>query len=136
MNDYARSCPLEHFAPLLARQDCEFYSLQKGPEGVRDFPGHKLGDDLKDFADTAAVLQEMDLLISVDTSVVHLAGALNRPVWMMIAAMPDWRWLMQGESSAWYPSLRIFRQRARGDWAPVIADIDRALDAWVAKQDA
>lgn len=131
MNDFARSCPLEAFAPLLARKDCAFYSLQKGPEAARDFPGVKLGDELKDFVDTGAALQEMDLLISVDTSVVHLAGALGRPVWMMIAAMPDWRWLMHGDTSAWYPSLRIFRQRTRGNWATVIEDLNRALDQWV-----
>jgi ADP-heptose:LPS heptosyltransferase len=86
-----------------------------------------LGDELQDFEDTAAILMLADLLISVDSSPVHLAGALGRPVWMMLPFVPDWRWLLDRADSPWYPSLRIFRQPAVGDWSAVTQAIAREL---------
>jgi hypothetical protein len=132
-NDRARSCRLFDFSPLAAVADTSWYSLQKGP-GVAQLdnppPGMTitaLGDELRDFGDTAALLECLDLLISVDTSVVHLAGALGRPVWMVAARGPDWRWLLDRQDSPWYPTLRIFRQNRSGEWGPVFERVTDAL---------
>ena len=90
--------------------------------GVED-----LGPELGDFADTAAALAALDLLVSVDTSVVHLAGALGRPVWLLLPFVPDWRWMMDRADSIWYPSVGLFRQDRRGDWDGVAARVAGAL---------
>jgi len=79
------------------------------------------------FLDSAAVIAGLDLVVSSDTSIPHLAGALGAPVWMALAHWPDWRWGISGENTAWYPTMRLFRQRQAGDWAQVFADIARAL---------
>jgi len=79
-----------------------------------------LGPDLKDFLDTAAVIEQLDLLISVDTAVVHLAGAMNKPVWTLLADVNDFRWLRDRDDSPWYPSMRLWRQTAGGNWSNVI----------------
>jgi ADP-heptose:LPS heptosyltransferase len=86
-----------------------------------------LGDALADFDDTAAVVTLADLVISVDTSVVHLAGALGRPTWVLVPFCPDWRWGLTGESSPWYPAARLFRQPAPGDWDGVLARMGEEL---------
>jgi hypothetical protein len=115
-NDRSRSCRLADFRALAGVANVRWYSLQKGPgdaqlseppEGMNITP---LGDDLNDFGDTAALLECLDLLISVDTSPVHLAGAMARPVWTLVARGPDWRWMLDREDSPWYPTLRLFRQ--------------------------
>jgi len=80
----------------------------------------QLGTELDDFADTAAVLALVDLVITVDTSVAHLAGAMGRPVYVLVPFSPDWRWTLAGESSRWYPTARLFRQPSVGDWDSVI----------------
>jgi ADP-heptose:LPS heptosyltransferase len=85
--------------------------------------------DLQDFADTAAVLERMDLVISVDTAVAHLAGALARPLWVMLPFAADWRWLEERTDSPWYPTARLFRQPAFGDWGSVTRAILAALRA-------
>ena len=85
------------------------------------------GDILDDFTDTAALVEQMDLVITVDTSLAHLAGSLGKPVWIMLPFAPDWRWLLGRADSPWYPSARLFRQPAIGDWASVIADVRDAL---------
>jgi ADP-heptose:LPS heptosyltransferase len=82
-----------------------------------------LGEELVDLADTAAVISLLDLVISVDSGVAHLAGALARPVWILLAFSPDWRWLLGREDSPWYPSARLFSQRQRGDWDEVIGRV-------------
>ncbi len=136
-NDHNRSMPLRALAPLL---DCdvEVVSLQKG---VRDqdrafLAEHSdivdLTQHLTDFTETAALVSCLDLVISVDTSVVHLAGALGVPVWTMVAFNPDWRWLLNRDDSPWYRSMRLFRQPRRGDWASVVDDIRRELEGQVA----
>ena len=87
-----------------------------------------VGADLADFADTAAVLALVELVITVDTSVAHLAGAMGRPVWILLPFSPDWRWTLEGESSRWYPSARLFRQPVLGDWGSVIERVCSELE--------
>jgi len=88
----------------------------------------QIGAELDDFADTAAVAALVDLVISVDTSVAHLAGAMGRPVWILLPFSPDWRWTLSGESSRWYPTARLFRQPSLGDWGSVIERLRGELD--------
>lgn len=122
-NDARRSCSLSDLLPLLRTPGCAFYSLQvgdraKGLEGLpADVRVRDLAPQLQDYADTALALGQLDLLISVDTSVAHLAGALDRPAWVLLANMPDWRWGMVGQTTPWYPKLRLFRQTSPGDWS-------------------
>ncbi|MCA3165611.1 MAG: hypothetical protein ING21_03820, partial [Burkholderiales bacterium] len=86
---------------------------------------------LQDFADTAALIEHLDLVISVDTSVVHLTGAIGKPVWMLDRFNNCWRWLKNREDSPWYPTLRLFRQEQHGQWRPVIERVAHALQEWV-----
>lgn len=86
----------------------------------------------KDFQDTAAVIAGLDLVVSVDTAVAHLAGAMGRPTWVLVPHVADWRWMLEGERTPWYPSARLWRQRADGDWTPVVARLERALEAMAA----
>ena len=82
---------------------------------------------MKDFAETAAVIRNLDLVVSVDTSVAHLAGALGHQVWTLLPFMPDWRWLFDRDDSPWYPSMRLFRQKTAGDWPGVIKRLSAAI---------
>jgi tetratricopeptide (TPR) repeat protein len=131
-NDRQRSMPLQALVPLLAH-DCAFYAVQtevreQDREVLRKWPRiHDLGAAIVDFADTAAVLSLADLVITVDTSIAHVAGALGRPVWLMLPFVSDWRWMTRREDSLWYPTARLFRQTAPGDWAGVVARVSRAL---------
>ena len=84
-------------------------------------------EELQDFADTAALIEALDLVISVDTSVAHLAGALGKPVWMLNRFDTCWRWLLERSDSPWYPTMRLFRQPRMGDWTPVIAEVREQL---------
>jgi Flp pilus assembly protein TadD len=131
VNDRNRSLSLAALAPLAQVPGVSFYSLQKGDPGkqVRP-PGLQLIDrteDLKDFADTAALIANFDLVISVDTAVVHLAGAMGKPVWALLPFTTDWRWLLERDDSPWYPTMRLFRQQRRGDWAGVMRRVLEAL---------
>ena len=132
--DRERSLPLPALAALGQVRGVRFHSLQKG-EAARqaaDVPGlalTDLGSELHDFDDTAALLANLDLLISVDTSIVHLAGALGKPTWVLLPFVPDWRWQLGREDSPWYPSVRLFRQTEPGNWGPVVSRIAAELAA-------
>ena len=131
--DWRRSCRLADFSPLQNVSGATFYSLQKGPaasEALAPSPGMNLIDlspSLQDFKDTAAAIMNLDLLIAVDTAVVHLAGALARPVWTVLPHFPDWRWMLGCEGSRWYPTMRLFRQSQEGDWRSVFERIATEL---------
>jgi len=138
-NDASRSLPsMGTLAPLWSVPGIQFISLQKGPgEDQAATPPAKqpllhLGGELADFADSAAVLGEIDLLISVDTAMAHLAGALGRPCWVLLPHYkPDWRWLEDREDSPWYPGvMRLFRQGSDGDWEGVMRQVVEALTRW------
>jgi tetratricopeptide (TPR) repeat protein len=134
--NHLRSLELATLAPLLDMPGVSVVNLQKGP-GREQIAESGLGDRLTDwtgemdppgeaFCDTAALIAGLDLVVTVDTAVAHLAGALGRPVWLLLGSAPDFRWLLTREDSPWYPGLRIFRQEKQGDWAPVV---ERARDA-------
>ena len=133
----ARSLNLQQLAPFAAVPGVKFYSLQKGAAGEQaksppvGLELVDLGPDLNDFADTAAVMSLMDLIITTDTSVPHLAGAMGRPVWLMLQFAPDWRWLLERQDSPWYPTMRLFRQSRTGDWDGVIMRVVDALSLWI-----
>ncbi|MGF6722631.1 tetratricopeptide (TPR) repeat protein [Paraburkholderia sp. GAS41] len=132
-NDRYRSMRFEDLAPLASLDDVAWFSLQKGPSQAQlaDAPDNALPRDftaeLHDFTDTAALVMNLDLVIAVDTGVAHLTGALGKPVWVMLPANSDWRWLEHRTDSPWYPTARLFRQAALGDWAPVVENVAQAL---------
>jgi len=138
-DDRHRSIPLAMLAPLLGRADVAWFSLQVG-DRAKDLAASvhagivDLSAELTDFAETAAALSALDLLISVDTAPAHLAGALGRPAWLLVARQADWRWMRNREDSPWYASLRLFRQETQGDWAPVIARVTAALDREITRR--
>jgi hypothetical protein len=132
-----RNVSLEHIAAL-NMPSVEFYSLQKGEPAESEFrerradvwPTSNLHDyvpELKDFSDTAALIENLDLVITVDTSTAHLAGGMGKPVWILNRFDTCWRWMRDRTDSPWYPTVRLFRQKKHGDWAPVIADVKEAL---------
>jgi hypothetical protein len=119
--------------PLLRRSGVEFHCLQKAISAddlawlkhAGMVTTHEAA--LHDFADTAALIEAMDLVISIDTAVAHLAGALARPVWIMLPFNPDWRWLLGRDDSPWYPTARLFRQSLPGDWDSVVRSVAASL---------
>ena len=127
--DRLRSIRLDQLLPLLGGEGVEFFSLQvdRGTEQIRQIPGASGIIDhtghIHGFADTAALLMQLDLVISVDTAVLHLAGALGRPAWALLAFAPDWRWLLDRADSPWYPTMRLFRQPRIMEWEPAIAEV-------------
>jgi tetratricopeptide (TPR) repeat protein len=133
-NDRNRSMSLSQLGPLAHSTNATFYSLQKGSaaaEAARPPARMNLVDwtaEIRDLADTAALMSHMDLIITVDTVVAHLAGALGKPVWVMLPNNPDWRWMRNREDSPWYPTMRLFRQNAAGDKAEVIARMAQSLE--------
>jgi tetratricopeptide (TPR) repeat protein len=135
-NDARRSMTFERLAPLLDVPGVQFFSLQKGPAALPSAHGDSHPDvidytaELADFADTAALVANLDLVISVDTSTAHLAGALDKPVWILNRFDSCWRWLLERTDSPWYPQARLFRQPALGDWDSVIRSARNALAAW------
>jgi len=131
LDDATRSMPLAFLRSLVGAADCSIISLQKGRAENEleeiDFSSSitSLSPLLTDMAETAAVIRELDLVISVDTSVAHLAGTLDKPTWLLLPYASEWRWLLGVETTAWYPSMKIFRQRRRGDWPELV---DRVSD--------
>ena len=137
-NNRNRSINLEMLLPLLELPKIRFVGLQKGDgsDQLNQLGAEALvtniGERMRDFADTATFLKQLDLLISVDTSVVHLAGALDVPTWVLIPYSPDWRWLYGRDDTPWYPSVRLFRQKTPRDWPEVIARVRYELSAYAA----
>ena len=134
--DRIRSPRLKAFLPLLETPGIELFGLQMGAgrqdlESCAPLPASftDLGAAITDFADTAAIMENLDLVISSCTAPAHLAGALGRPVWTVLPFAPDWRWLDAGLCTPWYPTMRLFRQDRRGDWTPVMARVRTALQA-------
>jgi Flp pilus assembly protein TadD len=126
--DRRRSIAPERLAPLFAVRGARFFSLQKvGPPMPAEFPVSDFMAEMDDFADTAALVANLDLIVSVDTAVAHLAAAMGKPVWLLDRFDTCWRWLAGRQDSPWYPSLRIHRQPRYGDWDPVIAQVAAAL---------
>jgi hypothetical protein len=137
--DLFRSVPLTAFAPLAAVPGVTLVSLQQGageawridpamrPAFAIVDPGPEVDGNAGAFMDTAALMQGLDLVISSDTSIPHLAGGLGVSTWLALSANPDFRWLDRGDASPWYPAMRVFRQPAAGDWAGVVAEMSKAL---------
>jgi Flp pilus assembly protein TadD len=127
-----RSISLHQLAPVANLKEIELFSLQKGPgfEQIQELPTLPLKDytaDLTDFADTAALIAQLDLILTVDTSVAHLAATMGKPTWLMLSFSADWRWLLDRNDSPWYPTMRLCRQPSPGDWPSVVDQIIAAL---------
>jgi hypothetical protein len=126
----ARCIKLDELSPLLSCRGCSFYSLQKGA-ALADVQGRAAVYDLEaqsaDIRDTAALILNMDLIVTVDTMTAHLAGALGHPVWILLPASADWRWMLERSDTPWYPTARLFRQHVPGDWRGVIEELRTAL---------
>jgi ADP-heptose:LPS heptosyltransferase len=139
-NNLRRSIRLETLAPVLANRDIDFIVLQKPfPEEDRAFAAtcpnlHNISDELENFAETGAIMAELDLVLAVDTAIVHLAGAIGAQAWVLVPEPADWRWLLGREDSLWYPTLRLFRQEKATEWAPVIQRASVALAARAAEK--
>lgn len=137
--DHLRSAPLASFLALARIPGVALFSLQKGEAAERELAARgdasviNLAPQLEDFRDTAAVIEALDLVITVDTSVAHLAGALGRETWLLLPHVPDFRWMLEREDSPWYPTMRLFRQPQVGDWASVFAAVDTALRERIAR---
>jgi len=134
-SDHLRSTTLARFAPLMQLSGVHFFSLQKGEASRElqsfDWPIQEWMHDCGDIAQTAALIDHLDLVISVDTAVAHLAGALAKPIWLLNRFESEWRWMLEREDSPWYPSMRIFRQPAVHDWDSVIARVRGELEIFV-----
>ncbi len=126
-----RSCPFAALDPLLAHDDIDWISLQFDAETRDGRFGSDWSGHLDGFANTAAAVGALDLVITVDTATAHLAGALGRPVWLMLKYAPDWRWMTGRDDTPWYPTMRLFRQETPGDWTNIVARLDAALIAWM-----
>lgn len=129
-----RSCPLEYFLPLLREFDVQWYSLQKerSPREAEQLQQVGVIDCqpyMGDFLDTALLIQHLDAVVTIDTAVAHLAGALGKPLWILLPFVADWRWLWQRSRSPWYPSAQLIRQPRRGDWQGAIAQLRTALQS-------
>jgi ADP-heptose:LPS heptosyltransferase len=132
-HDRIRSCPLELFAGLEEMKGIQLYSLQKGgAEGDAKSRLQEMGiidymDEVNNFADTAALIENLDLVISVDTAVLHVAGAIGKRAWALLPYAPDWRWMLNRTDSPWYPTMKLFRQPKFGDWESVLKEVTQAL---------
>ena len=138
-NDRRRSARLSDFAPLADLPGVALISLQKGPsadQAGRYFgraPLINVGAEILNYDDTMALLECLDLIVTVDTSVAHLAAAMGKPVWILLARSPDWRWLMNRDDSPWYPTVRLFRQTVARQWNDVMQSVAEAVSNWTGK---
>lgn len=134
-NDRHRSVRLQQFLPLLSIEGTHFYSLQKGFQVIqaKDYQLMLtvLDDYINSFADTSAIIENFDLVITIDTSVAHLAGALGKETWVLLPYLPDWRWLLEGDRSLWYPTMKLYRQPKIGDWNSVFVELKNDLVSFV-----
>jgi tetratricopeptide (TPR) repeat protein len=132
-----RYCPLDKLAPLFNLESTSFFSLYKGPQIFELEPYTEkivdVGSHCQDFGDTAWAISQLDLVITVDTAVAHLAGAMGKETWVMLPFAPDWRWLLDREDSPWYPTVRLFRQPELGNWEAVIILVSHVLQEKLAK---
>jgi tetratricopeptide (TPR) repeat protein len=137
--DRYRSCSLKCFAPLTVIDGVRLYGLQKGQAAVhaQEVPKEmlitNLGNAFEDFTDTAAAIESLDMVISVDTAVLHLAGAMGKPVWALLSFSPDWRWMLNRRDSPWYPTMKLFRQKKRGQWETLFQNVAEQLRIIVGK---
>jgi tetratricopeptide (TPR) repeat protein len=137
--DRYRSCSLKCFAPLTMIDGVQLYGLQKGQaaanleEVANEMVITNLGNEFEDFTDTAAAIENLDMVISVDTAVLHLAGAMGKPVWALLPFSPDWRWMLNRRDSPWYPTMKLFRQKKRGQWEPLFQHVAEELKIIVRK---
>ncbi len=138
-NDRYRSCSLECFAPLSKIDGVRLYGLQKGRAATQmhqldgTMAVTDISEQFEDFTDTASAIENLDLIISVDTSVLHLAGAMGKPAWALLPYAPEWRWMLNREDSPWYPTMRLFRQNEWGRWEPVFQQVAHELRILVEK---
>lgn len=130
-DDHNRSIAFDIFKSLVDVPGVEWISLQVGPKAKEINCSaahiHDVSDLLTNFAETAALIANLDLIITVDTAVAHLAGAMGKDVWVLLSFIPDWRWMLDREDTPWYPTMRLFRQRERGNWAEVLTRVKAAL---------
>ena len=136
-NDHNRSIPLQTLLGFCALP-ADLISLQKEARAddesflrSKESSVTHFGPALTDFAETAALVSLMDLVVTIDTSVAHLAAALGRPTWVLLPSPPDWRWMLEREDTPWYPSVRLFRQQHAGEWGVVIAHVAAALSEFM-----
>lgn len=138
--NHLRSCKLADFAPLSMIDGVKLYALQKGESAgqIEELAGQisvvNLGEQFEDFTDTAAAIENLDLIISIDTSVPHLAGAMGKPVWLLLCSAHEWRWLLDRQDSPWYPTMRIFRQTKPQRWDIVFQSVAEQLQVLLSKQ--
>jgi tetratricopeptide repeat protein len=132
-----RSCTLSCYIPLMKRSEVGFYSFQIGPRKkdiMNERAGwliHDLSSEIEDFYSSAVLMNEMDLIISIDSAPVHLAGGLGKPVWLMLKYSSDWRWMSDNDYNPWYPTMRVFRQEKPDSWHEVSKKLEQAFDEWV-----
>jgi ADP-heptose:LPS heptosyltransferase len=138
VRDRKRSLSLAELEPLSQVAGVSFYSLQRGPARAKaaSLPFAGADPQTGDFAATAAAIEQLDLIVSVDTGVAHLAGALGKPVWILLPALAEWRWLRDRDDSPWYPTARLFRQKEAGNWASVIEAVAAQLELAVSRRAA
>ena len=135
-NDRNRSISLKRLAPILEVPDVRFVSLQVGPaaQEIRAMGLSSIVENMvsgiEDFADTAEIIANIDLVITVDSAIAHLAGSLGRPVWTLVPYVPDWRWMLGRDDSPWYPSMSLMRQQGPGDWGELIQRVAEHLDTY------